>query len=145
MGRERIDQSDYSIFIGDWETEGKILSTDGNPEMEIRGTDTYEVILDGFFILHKADVMMGTEKSQTFELMWLEGSGEEVTLQYYNNAGESGVMQGALVNDIWKIDGKDLRFEGHFNNDHTQLKGIWQRLTADQRWGNFIEIRLSRK
>lgn len=144
MGRKRIDQSAFKIFIGNWKTEGEILKTGENSEMAISGVDTYEAVLDGFFILHKADVLLGSAKSQTLELMWLEESDEGVTLQHYNNSGDSGVMHGTLKNGVWKIDGKELRFEGQFNKAFNELTGQWQRFTPEQKWVNFMKIKLNK-
>lgn len=43
-------------FVGIWNTDALIPSTDHNPEIKIQGTDRYEWILDGVFLLHTADV-----------------------------------------------------------------------------------------
>ena len=59
MGKTRIEDSPFNKLIGQWETEGRRLE---NPETEIKGKDIYSPILDGFFILHKADVEIGKEK-----------------------------------------------------------------------------------
>lgn len=53
----KIETSNFKRFIGIWKTTGQI-STE-NQTLNLSGTDTYELILDGNYILHKADVIMG--------------------------------------------------------------------------------------
>jgi hypothetical protein len=112
--------------------------------MDIIGTDTYELILDGFFLLHKADVIMGKEKSNTLEMIWLNQPDCHVSLQHYNNAGSFGLMSGRLKQREWKITGDELRFDGKFNENCDQLSGLWQKLDSQKKWVNFIEIELRR-
>ena len=144
MENQRIEDSDFKNFIGEWKTEGRVFGTDQTPEIQIIGTDTYESILDGFFILHKADVLIGKEKSQTLELMWLLNSNEKVSLRHYNNTGSSGLMAGELRRKEWTIKGDELRFDGKFSDNFDELSGNWQRLDNQKKWVNFIEIKLTR-
>jgi hypothetical protein len=144
MERKRIEHSDFKVFIGKWSTEGRIFGTDESPEMEIIGTDTYEPILDGFFLLHQADVLIGNVKSKTFEIMGFMESDAQVSLQYYNNVGAFGLMSGSLTNGEWKIRSKDLRFDGKFTENRNELTGTWQKLDNQKKWVNFIEIKLLR-
>jgi Protein of unknown function (DUF1579) len=144
MERQRIEHSDFRVFIGKWKTEGRVFQTSESPEMEIIGTDTYEPILDGFFILHKADVLIGKEKSQTLELMWFPDVNSQVCLQHYDNTGSSGLMSGKLENGEWKITGEELRFDGKFSENYDELSGNWYRMDNKKKWVNFIEIKLTR-
>jgi hypothetical protein len=144
MERQRIEGTEMEIFVGNWKTNGRMFETNENPEMEIIGTDTYELILDGFFLLHKADVLMGNEKSKTFEIIWLNHDDDQASLQHYNNAGSLGLMSGRLKLREWMISGEELRFHGKFNENYDQLSGRWQKLDSQKKWVNFIEIQLNR-
>lgn len=142
MNNNRIENTDFKQLIGKWKTEGRILATDGNPEMKITGIDTYELILGGFFILHKADVLMGNEKSETFEIIGLDESGHQATLEHYNNQGASGKMTGTLKNNELKITGKTLRFHGRLNDSENQINGTWEKLNNQNEWERFLEMKL---
>ena len=61
--------------------------------------DSYELILDGNYILHKADVMMGNERSETFELIKLYSSLDKAKMQYFNSKGEEGTMISFIINN----------------------------------------------
>lgn len=144
MKNNRIESTEFKKLIGKWKTEGRILATDNNPEMKIAGTDTYELILGGFFILHKADVVMGNEKSQTFEIIGLDETGNQATLEHYNTQGSSGKMTGTLKSNELKINGKVLRFRGQLNDSENQINGTWEKLDNQNAWESFLEMKLTK-
>jgi hypothetical protein len=139
----RIESSNFKRLVGIWETKGTIHTEKGNSAL--MGTDSYEFILNGTCLLHKADVMMGNEKSETFEMITLDDSAEQIKMQYYNSKGESGVMKGSLSNNDFKIEGDKLKFEGILNNDNSILAGKWYMQTKENVWTEFIELKLMKK
>ena len=56
----KIENSNYKRLVGVWKTTGDIKS--GQDNLKLIGIDSYELILDGNFILHKADVKMGNDR-----------------------------------------------------------------------------------
>lgn len=137
---DKIENSEFKRLIGSWLTEGKIIST----EEEIKGTDSYEFILDGHYILHKADVVMGKAKSETIELIQLGVSSDMVMMSYYNTHGESGSMRGQINGNEFKIEGNRLRFTGHISANNMRIEGLWQRYVNSQ-WIDFLEMRFSKQ
>jgi hypothetical protein len=144
MEHNCIEDTDFKKLIGKWKTEGRILKNDKNPEMKITGTDTYETILGGFFILHTADVLMGNEKSQTYEIMGLNKTGDQAILRHYNNQGSSGKMTGTLKNGELKLNGDGLRFYGLFSTNDNQITGTWEKLTDQKKWVEFLKMNFTK-
>ncbi len=56
-------------FVGQWITEGKIPATGTTPEIRISGTDTYGWLPGEFFLLHRVNVVVGTDINETFEII----------------------------------------------------------------------------
>lgn len=144
MGNQRIEDTEFKKLVGKWKTEGKVLATKDSPEMRIEGTDTYEFMLSGFFILHRADVMMGNERSQTFEIIGFDSQNNQATLEHYNNHGASGKMTGTFTDNELKIIGESLRFMGKLNNSNNQLLGTWEKLNNQNEWKSFLEMKLTK-
>lgn len=139
----KIESSNFKRLVGIWNTEGTILTEkDGSA---LIGIDSYEFILDGTCMLHKADVLIGNEKSETFEMIMLDGSAEQVKMHYYNSKAESGVMKGSLINNDFKIEGDKLKFEGTLNDDNSILAGKWYLQTEDNVWAEFIDLKLTKR
>jgi hypothetical protein len=139
----KIETSNFKRLIGTWETEGTIFSDKGN--LKLAGIDIYEFILGGNYILHKADVTMGDEKSETFEIISLEGSIDKATMHYYNSKAETGVMESSLTENNFKITGDKLKFEGTITDDNTRLFGKWHLQTDNNEWNEFIELKLTKQ
>ena len=137
-----IETSNFSRLIGIWVTKGTIVTHTN--DLELLGIDTYEYILNENFILHKADVMMGDERTQTFEIISLANSKERAKMQYYNSKGESGSMTSYLVKNVFKIKSSTMKFEGKFNDENTELIGKWF-LKESDKWINFIDLKLKKQ
>lgn len=96
-----IEASNFSRLIGIWVTKGTIFTKSDN--VALIGIDTYEYILNENYILHKADVKLGDERTQTFEIISLTNAKERAKKQYYNSKGESGSMASYLSKNVFKI------------------------------------------
>lgn len=106
---KKIETSNFKRLIGTWKTSGLVIIQEKT--VDLNGVDTYALILDGNFILHKADVMMGMEKSETFEMISLGHSDDDAKMQYFNSRGESGVMTSRMKNDSFQINGNGIKFQ----------------------------------
>ena len=137
-----IETSNFSRLIGIWITKGTIVTHTN--DLELLGIDTYEYILNENYILHKADVMMGDERTQTFEIISLTNSKERAKMQYYNSKGESGSMTSYLVKNVFKIKSSTMKFEGKFNVENTELIGKWFVKESDK-WIDFIDLKLKKQ
>jgi hypothetical protein len=104
----KISESNFKRLIGVWKTTGDIKSSQDN--QKLIGIDSYELILDGNYILHKADVQMGNERSETLEIIQLDNSPDRAKMQYFNTKGEDGIMISSIINNEFKIEGKGLMF-----------------------------------
>ncbi len=144
MDNNRIENTDFKKLLGKWKTEGVILKTDKNSEMKITGTDSYDIILDGFYMLHTADVLMGNEKSQTYEIIGLDKTSDKAVLQYFNNQGSSGKMSGTLKNAELKFSGNGLQFGGRFSNNDNVISGTWTKLNSENNWVEFLKMNFTK-
>src|SRR5690606_31831949 len=113
-------------FVGQWNTTGEILATSTTPEIKISGRDTYEWLPGEHFLLHKADVMIGDDHNQTFEIIGFDAVKKIYTMQHYNNKGHTGFMSATVINNRWVFQGDTLRFKGGFTNNDKIFSGIWE-------------------
>jgi|SRR5690606_4687035 len=137
-----IKQSNFRRLIGTWRTSGNIKSDREN--VKLAGMDSYEWILEGNYILHKADVMLGKGRSETFEIIKLNHSPDRAVMQYFNTKGEDGEMSTAIIGDEFKIEGQGLRFEGTINETNTKISGNWYVQAENQEWISFIDLTLEK-
>ena len=140
---KNIENSNFKKLIGTWKTTGNVTS--GKDTLKLTGTDTYELILNGNYILHKADVKMGNERSETLEIIKLDNSYDKATMQYYNTKGEEGKMRSSINNNEFKIKGKGLKFQGTITKENTIISGNWYIQTENKKWTPFIDLKLEKK
>ncbi|GAB3477021.1 DUF1579 family protein [Amycolatopsis cihanbeyliensis] len=55
--------------VGRWRSKGRTVPTETEPSIEISGTDTYEWLDGGFFLVHHVDVRLGGERYRAIELI----------------------------------------------------------------------------
>jgi hypothetical protein len=140
---KKIDESNFKRLVGVWKTSGEIKS--GPDNLKLIGTDSYELILGGNYILHKADVQMGNERSETLEIIQLDNSIDKAKMNYFNTKGEDGIMTGSIINNEFRIEGKGLRFNGMINDENTEIIGKWYIQTENDKWADFIDLKLEKQ
>lgn len=140
---KKIENSNFKRLVGIWKTTGEIKS--GQENLKLIGIDSYELILGGNFILHKADVKMGNDRSETFEIIGLDNSSDKAKMQYFNTKGEDGIMWGSIINNEFKIEGNGLKFNGTVNEENTKISGKWYIQTENKEWIDFIDLNLEKQ
>ena len=91
-------------LVGRWRSEGHIV---GDPAVPITGTDIYEWLPGGFFLLHRVDVMVGEQPVQALELIGEYNPATDAFLaRAYDNLGTITLMR-AKVDDqgVWTFTG----------------------------------------
>ncbi|KAA2241704.1 DUF1579 domain-containing protein [Chitinophaga agrisoli] len=131
-------------FAGKWRTEGWIRETADHPAIKIQGTDTYEWLPGGYFLLHRVDVEIGEERNETIEIIGFDQEHERYTMQHFDNKGNTGIMYGSVADGIWTFLGTSLRFTGGFTQDGRTLSGIWEQTTDGKNWTPLMDITLSK-
>ena len=132
-------------FIGLWKTTGEIYSAAGNEPESIYGTDVYEWLPGGFFMLHRVNVLMGTKQSQSLEIIGFDEVWQVFTIHSFDDQGNETRMIARLQNGAWIFDGDNLRFNGCYNKDGPTLAGNWEQQDQAGEWSLFIRIHLSKQ
>jgi hypothetical protein len=73
----------------------------------ITGTDTYEWLPGGFFLLHRVDVMIGQQRVQALELIGeYDPATDSFTARPYDNLGSVTVMRARVDEQgVWRFTG----------------------------------------
>ncbi|HEV2529076.1 MAG TPA: DUF1579 family protein [Thermomicrobiales bacterium] len=132
-------------IIGRWRTSGQELDADGNVVREISGTDAYEWMEGGRWVIHHIDVIMGDNHSQGMELI---GTAVEAThdfvLRAFDTGGAFSMMTGHLLDDgALRIDGDGARATLELPVASGGMRAHWERRHPDgsDRWIPWMVIR----
>ncbi len=131
-------------FIGKWDTTGNMKTGEGEPDLWIEGTDTYEWLPGGFFVMHKVDVRIGDDCKLATEIIGFDASTGNYMMHSYDNSGEASVMHASEHHGIWTFASETMRFTGAFSEDHNSISGIWEYALNGQ-WEFLMDIKLNRQ
>jgi Protein of unknown function (DUF1579) len=91
-------------LVGRWRSEGHIV---GDAPVPITGTDIYEWLPGGFFLVHHVDVKIGQQQVQALEIIGeYDPATDSFTARAYDNLGDVTIMR-ARVDDqgVWTFTG----------------------------------------
>jgi Protein of unknown function (DUF1579) len=139
-----LKQLDF--LVGSWSTEGEMLSGVFNPAIKIKGTDSYEWVSGGCFLLHRVDVQMGKEKVEVIELIGnYDTSNKTFLMRSFDNHGEFTTMLASIESgDTLKISGKGMRSTLVRSKNGTQMTAYWERSDDGSAWVPWMEMRFTK-
>jgi hypothetical protein len=78
-------------IAGRWQTSGHVID---EPEIPAAGTDTYEVLPGGYFLVHHVDVMVGDKPVRAIEIIGEPDAGSGGFLaRSFDNDGNAELMR----------------------------------------------------
>jgi hypothetical protein len=91
-------------LVGRWRSEGHIV---GEVPVSITGTDVYEWLAGGFFLVHHVDVVIGQQRVQALELIGeYDPATDAFTARAYDNLGNVTVMRARVDEQgVWTFTG----------------------------------------
>jgi hypothetical protein len=90
--------------VGRWRTQGHLVV---DPAVPIAGTDSYEWLPGGFFLVHHVDVVIGEQRVQALELIGpYDPATDAFTARAYDNLGNLTIMRARVdEHGVWRFTG----------------------------------------
>jgi hypothetical protein len=91
-------------LVGRWRSQGHIV---GDPAVPITGTDSYQWLPGGFFLVHHVDVVIGDQQVQALELLGeYDPATDAFTARAYDNLGNITLMRARVDEQgVWRFAG----------------------------------------
>jgi hypothetical protein len=134
----------YEVFIGVWNTTGKVLSTESNAPGQLSATDTYRWLPGRHFIVHEVDARFDGHPTRSMEIMGFNPLRKEYFAQSFDDQGSTDTYAVSLNGRHWKIEGETVRFDGSFDTQRKRLIGLWELKGNKSLWQPWIELELAR-
>jgi hypothetical protein len=135
----------FETLIGRWKTSGVVLDEHGRHLMDIEGTDEYEWMTGGQWILHRVDVMMGDERTQALELIgdYDQGSGT-YAMRAFDASGAYSTMTAHSNDDgSWLFVGEGMRSTLRPSAAEPFMHALWERETGAGIWIPWMRMNFS--
>ena len=128
----------WSPIIGRWRSSGTVFDEAGTAVQAINGTDEYEWMVGGHWVIHRVDVMMGSDRVQALELIGdHDGGDDSYTMRAFDSSGEFSAMTARRQADgSWIFTGDAMRVTLWVADDGSSMTNIWQR--RHERSGDWI-------
>ncbi|TDE36493.1 DUF1579 family protein [Actinomadura sp. 6K520] len=127
-------------LVGSWRTAGRTVS---GPAVEISGTDTYEWMTGGAFLLHRADVRMGDEELEVIEMI---GPYDPVTgtwpMRSFDSRGAFGTMHATVDDDVWTFASATER--ATLTVTGSTMAARWERAENGSDWTDWMDMTFTR-
>lgn len=133
----------FETIIGRWMTSGTVLDEDGKAVATIDGTDEYEWMPGGKWIVHRVDVMMGDDHVHALELIG-EHDAETGTyaMRAFDGSGAYGTMTAHLNADgSWTFLGDGMRSTLWPSTDRSSMTALWERQGRSGVWIRWMDMR----
>lgn len=130
----------FAKIVGRWKTEGEIL---GAENRRIHGTDTYEWLQDGYFVIHWIDVMMGEEHVREVEIIGPFDPGSATfPMRTFGAGGSYAEMTGKFDEDgAILAEDKQSRTRLVVSEDRSGMEAHWERRgDDDDEWTPWLDV-----
>jgi hypothetical protein len=146
-------------LVGRWRSEGRIVGEDPVP---ITGTDIYQWLPGGFFLVHHVDVMVGEQQVQALEVIGeYDPATDSYTGRAYDNQGNITVMRARVDdNGVWTFTGGGdiapaarlssadatgaVRSTLTVSADSRSMRAKWERRDDGSKWQPWMDMTFTR-
>jgi hypothetical protein len=146
-------------IAGEWATDGHVV---GDPPLPVKGTDIYEVLPGGHFLVHHVDVTVGDQEVRAIEVIGEPASEAGGFLaRSFDNQGNAEVMR-VTVNDegvfqftggpeiagaAQPTDATTVRVRSTLSlaPDRGSMTALWERSADGHSWEPWMNITFTRR
>jgi hypothetical protein len=147
-------------IVGHWRTDGHVIAEEPIP---VRGTDVYELLAGGHFLIHHVDVTVGDQPVKAIEIIGERD--DETGALIARSYGDDGVMtlMRVRVDDdgVWHFtgggevapaarvdaeaaDSPAVRSTLRVSADRQTMTALWERTEDGESWLPWMDIRFTR-
>jgi Protein of unknown function (DUF1579) len=146
-------------LVGRWRSQGHVMA---EPPVPVEGTDVYEWLPGGFFLVHHVDVVVGDQPVQAIEIIGeYDAATDSFTGRAYDNLGNVTVMRARVDDDgVWTFTGAGdvapvarpssadasgaVRSTLTVSPDRSSMTARWERSDDGASWQPWMDMRFSR-
>lgn len=138
----RQENKRLDVLVGRWRSQGQTVATRSEPSIRIVGSDTYEWLAGGFFLIHRVDVRMNDDKVEVIEMIGpYDPSTQAYAMRSFDNQGDFAVMQASVTDDdVWTFSGDTERATLVIAKDGDTMTATWERSDNGSDWRHWMSM-----
>lgn len=132
----------FGSVIGRWRTSGTVFDEHGQEVTTIAGTDEYEWMPGGMWVIHRVDVMIGDNHVQALELIGDHDTETDTyAMRAFDGSGTFGTMTARLNADgTWTFLGEGMRSILRTSKDRSSMTARWERQDESGHWIHWMDM-----
>ena len=135
----------FAPLLGVWRTTGAVLDERGAVTAEIIGSDTYESMPGGGWVVHRVAVRIGGEPVHALELIGEhDAAAGSWAMHAFDADGSRAVMRATRDGDGWLFAGDGVRAHLHPAPDGTTMAATWER-SSPAGWLRWMDLSFLRQ
>jgi len=127
-------------IVNKWRTAGQVFDASGAEVMKVEGTDEYEWMPGGQWVIHRIDVMMGDDHTQALELIGDPAEDGTFTMRAFDASGAFDTMTLTVRGRTFHTQGDGVRNTLTVADDGASMSVVWEQQTDDQNWFRWMEL-----
>jgi hypothetical protein len=132
-------------LVAAWRTSGIVLDENGAEIATIEGTDEYEWMPGGQWVIHRVDVMMGADRTRAIEMIGDPGPDGTFTMRAFDASGAFDTMTLTVADLRFHTEGDGVRNTLTAAPDGTSMAAYWERQLDDDSWVPWMRLTLLRQ
>jgi hypothetical protein len=132
-------------IVNNWQTSGQVYDASGTEVMRIEGTDEYEWMPGGQWVIHRVDVMMGDNRTRALELIGEPGEDGTFTMRAFDASGAFDTMTLSVRDRTFHTQGDGVRNTLTVTDDGSAMVAVWERQAEDKSWFRWMRIDFDRR
>jgi len=144
--------SDLHAIAGRWLTSGHVL---GDEPVPITGTDTYDVLAGGHFLVHHVDVTVGDQPVVAIEIIGEPNPAGGYLARSYDNDGNAELMTLAIDGaGVFRFEGGEVAAAAQpedaptarvratltVADDGQSMHAVWERSEGGSMWQQWMDL-----
>jgi hypothetical protein len=138
------DHQKLDALLGRWHTRGRVLTPSLEVHIEIVGTDTYEWLPGGRFLLHWVDVSIGDDKVDNLEVIGYDEENNRYPTRFFDHQGNSGIYMATESDGNWRFATEGARATLMVDPSGDRMEAKWERVDESGSWQPWMEIDFTR-
>jgi hypothetical protein len=131
-------------LVGQWRTGGRVVASNLGDEVDITGSDSYEWLPGGHFLLHTVNVSIGDEKVYNLEVIGYDPATQRYPTRFFDHQGNSGTYVATISNGVWTFSTEGARAMLVIDPAGSRMYAKWEKLDEDGAWQPWMEMEFTK-
>jgi Protein of unknown function (DUF1579) len=119
------EHKQLGVWVGKWNAEGHSNESWQVSSVKMTSVETFEWLLDGFFLVHRWDGHVGDAAFKGMEVIGYDASSQTYCSRFFDNAGNAPTYQVTVRDNVWTYIGELQRATFEFSDNGNTMTTHW--------------------